>query len=71
VWRSDGETSAITEVASGICMTIPIDTGFQIRCTGDEPLDLLGFYVPPWPADTVLEPVQGPWTATTPPIRQP
>jgi mannose-6-phosphate isomerase-like protein (cupin superfamily) len=71
VWRSDGETAAITSVASGVCMTIPVNTAFQIRCIGDEPLDLLGFYVPPWPADTVLEPVQGPWTNTPPPIHQP
>jgi mannose-6-phosphate isomerase-like protein (cupin superfamily) len=71
VWRSDGATSDITAVASGVCLTIPIGTAFQIRCIGDEPLDLLGFYVPAWPADTVLEPAQGPWTATPPPIRHP
>jgi mannose-6-phosphate isomerase-like protein (cupin superfamily) len=64
VWRSDGDTAEITPVASGVSLTIPISTAFQIRCIGDEPLDLLGFYVPAWPADTVLEPAQGPWTAT-------
>jgi mannose-6-phosphate isomerase-like protein (cupin superfamily) len=68
VWRSDGETAEITAVASGVCLTIPIGTAFQIRCIGDGPARIL---CTPWPADTVLEPAQGPWTATQRPIRHP
>ena len=71
VWRSDGEKAEITPVASGVSLTIPIGTAFQIRCICNEPLDLLRVYVPAWPADTVLEPAQGPWTATSHLIRHP
>src|SRR5271165_3654426 len=69
MWRSDGETAEITTLAPGLCLTIPVGTAFQFRCIGDEPLAGVYVNLPPWPGDGEAEATQGPWTATSPPVR--
>jgi mannose-6-phosphate isomerase-like protein (cupin superfamily) len=64
IWRSDGVESDIARLAAGVCLTIPVGTAFQFRCTGEEPLAVFGVTMPPWPGASEAELVEGPWTAT-------
>lgn len=64
IWRSDGVAAEVTPLVAGLCLTIPRGTAFQFRCTGDEPLAIVGVTLPPWPGAAEAEPVPGPWEAT-------
>ncbi len=49
VWRKAGDDEETVDVASGICLTIPLGTHFQFRNDGAEPLCFLITTMPPWP----------------------
>jgi mannose-6-phosphate isomerase-like protein (cupin superfamily) len=51
-------------VESGVCVTIPLGTHFQLRSFGIEPLSALGITMPPWPGDGEALVVPGKWNAT-------
>jgi mannose-6-phosphate isomerase-like protein (cupin superfamily) len=62
MWRACPAADAITDLAPGVCLTIPLGTAFQFRAAPDAPLDIVAATMPPWPDDDAearLEP--GPW----------
>ena len=61
MWRSLADHEETVEVREGICIRIEAGTGFQFRCTGDEPLRALGVTMPPWPGADEAHEVEGPW----------
>ena len=65
VWRrQNGQPEIVVPVESGVCLTIPLGTHFQLRALGAEPLSVLGVTMPPWPGDHEAIVVQGKWEAT-------
>jgi mannose-6-phosphate isomerase-like protein (cupin superfamily) len=66
MWRATGAREAITAVAAGTCLTLPLGTSFQFRAVGDEPLAAVAITMPPWPGDDEAEFVTGPWPPTAP-----
>ena len=65
MWRlQSGQPETIVSVESGVCVTIPLGTHFQLRSLGIEPLSALGITMPPWPGDGEALVVPGKWNAT-------
>lgn len=64
MWRGQDGTSETVEVYPGVCVTIPLGTHFQFRCTGKDPLEAIGITMPPWPGEAEAILVEGPWQAT-------
>jgi mannose-6-phosphate isomerase-like protein (cupin superfamily) len=64
VWRKLGDHEEIVELTPGVSLTIPTGTHFQFRCDGDEPLDVIGATMPPWPGDSEAYFVKGAWEST-------
>jgi mannose-6-phosphate isomerase-like protein (cupin superfamily) len=63
MWRRHGEHEAIDGVQAGSCLTIPLGTHFQFRCTSDAPLCVVVITLPPWTADDEAVQVSGPWAS--------
>ena len=38
MWRKQNAREEVVSVEAGVCITIPLGTHFQFRCTGDDPL---------------------------------
>jgi mannose-6-phosphate isomerase-like protein (cupin superfamily) len=52
LWRQQGDVhERVDDLRPGVGLTIPVDTSFQFRNTGDEPLDILVATIPPWPGE--------------------
>jgi mannose-6-phosphate isomerase-like protein (cupin superfamily) len=67
LWRAqDGQPDAIVRVESGVCVTIPRGTRFQLRSLGADPLAAVGVTLPPWPGDGEAIVVAGAWEPTVP-----
>ncbi len=66
MWRRQDGREEITPLAPGVCLTIPVDTHFQFRSLGAEPLTAIGVTMPPWPGEGEALAVRGPWTPTLP-----
>ena len=65
MWRlQSGQPEMIVSVESGVCVTIPLGTHFQLRSFGIEPLSALGITMPPWPGEGEAIVVPGKWNAT-------
>jgi len=64
LWRRQGETEEVTELAAGLSLTIPVGAQFQFRNDGDEPLRIVAVTMPPWPGEGEAMVVIGAWTAT-------
>jgi mannose-6-phosphate isomerase-like protein (cupin superfamily) len=62
MWRSDGETAEVTTLTPGLCLTIPVGTAFQFRCSDEQPLAAVAVTLPPWPGAAEAELTQGPWS---------
>jgi mannose-6-phosphate isomerase-like protein (cupin superfamily) len=61
VWRRSGASEAVTELAGGVCLTIPLGTAFQFRA-GDTGLRVAAVTIPPWPEEPgEARPERGPW----------
>jgi mannose-6-phosphate isomerase-like protein (cupin superfamily) len=67
VWRKQGDREEVVQVGPGVCITIPVDTHFQFRSLGDEPLAALGMTIPPWPGGNEAIPVPGRWKPSVSP----
>jgi mannose-6-phosphate isomerase-like protein (cupin superfamily) len=67
LWRASGTDEEVVEVATGVCITIPLGTAFQFRATGSEPLGAIGATMPPWPGTGEATIVPGPWPPTVEP----
>jgi mannose-6-phosphate isomerase-like protein (cupin superfamily) len=69
MWRKQTEREEVVLLSAGICVTIPLGTHFQFRALGDQPLQIVGVTMPPWPGPDEAVVVSGCWepTATLPP----
>jgi mannose-6-phosphate isomerase-like protein (cupin superfamily) len=61
VWRKQDGREAVVQAAAGVCLSIPLGTGFQFRTLGDEPLTFLIATMPPWPGPDEAERVADHW----------
>jgi mannose-6-phosphate isomerase-like protein (cupin superfamily) len=61
MWRTQDGVSETVEVYPGVCLTIPLGTKFQFRCTGQDPLEAIGATMPPWPGEGEAVLVEGLW----------
>ena len=66
MWRRQGPRERVIPVQAGVCITIPLETHFQFRAFGDEPLAAIGVTMPPWPGECEAYVVEGKWMATVP-----
>jgi mannose-6-phosphate isomerase-like protein (cupin superfamily) len=64
MWRLQDGVAETVEVYPGVCLTIPLGTCFQFRCTGQDPLEAIGVTMPPWPGEGEAVLLEGPWQAT-------
>jgi mannose-6-phosphate isomerase-like protein (cupin superfamily) len=67
MWRRLGGDEEIVEVGAGLCITIPLGTGFQFRSLGHEPLAAIGATIPPWPGSGEAMLIAGRWEPTVAP----
>src|SRR4051812_29538235 len=51
MWRKAGEREEATALAADVSLTIPVDTAFQFRSIGPEPLAIVAITMPPWPGE--------------------
>ena len=61
MWRKQGAREEIVSVERGTSLTIPLETHFQFRALGSEPLAAIGITMPPWPGDGEAHEVPGAW----------
>lgn len=61
MWRREGEYAEVVPVGPGVCITIPVGTGFQFRSEGPEPLAAVAITMPPWPGDGEAYEIEGRW----------
>jgi mannose-6-phosphate isomerase-like protein (cupin superfamily) len=61
VWRRAGCQEEFVQVRPGLALTIPLDTDFQFRTVGAEPLVFLIVTMPPWPGPDEAVFVEGRW----------
>ena len=66
MWRRQNQSEEVVPVYAGICITIPLETHFQFRAFGQEPLAAIGVTMPPWPGECEAYVVEGKWEATVP-----
>ena len=64
MWRKQGEQEEVVELELGVSLTIPAGTRFQFRALGDEPLEVVGTTMPPWPGGDEAYEVEGIWEPT-------
>ena len=61
MWRKADEVETVTELTSGLSLTIPVGTHFQFRCDGDDALKCVGVTMPSWPGMDEAYEVTGKW----------
>ena len=61
MWRRQGQREEVTELAPGLCLTIPLGTAFQFRAAATSPLAAVAITMPPWPDEDEAILVAGPW----------
>ena len=66
IWRSQNGVEKILPLSPGVSLTIPLNTCFQFRNIDSEPLKLIIATRPPWPGDSEIYEVQGPWKQNKP-----
>ncbi len=59
MWRELDGRSLTVGLVPGTCLTIPAGTRFQFRALGDEPLQVVGVTMPPWPGNDEAVLVEG------------
>ena len=64
MWRKQGDSEVTLDVYPGLCLTIPVGTHFQFRCSGFEALAAIAVTMPPWPGPSEAVPVAGEWPPT-------
>ena len=67
MWRKQNQREEIVPVHAGVCITIPLETHFQFRTSGHEPLSAVAVTMPPWPGESEAYVVDGKWEASVPP----
>lgn len=66
MWRKQNQREEIVPVHAGVCITIPLETHFQFRAFGHEPLSAVAVTMPPWPGESEAYFVEGKWESTVP-----
>jgi mannose-6-phosphate isomerase-like protein (cupin superfamily) len=66
MWRRLRDSEDVVEVHRGVAISIPVETCFQFRSFGDEPLAAIAITMPPWPGSGEAQIVAGPWKPTVP-----
>ncbi len=66
IWRKQADREEVVEVSPGACLTIPVDTHFQFRNIGSEPLCIIIATIPPWPGEGEAVNAKGKWESTAP-----
>jgi mannose-6-phosphate isomerase-like protein (cupin superfamily) len=61
MWRRDAAQESVTELAPGLCLSVPLGTAFQFRNDGDAPLLAVAVTMPPWPGEGEAVVVEGAW----------
>jgi len=61
IWRRQADREEVTPLEAGACLSIPLGTAFQFRCTGASALEAVAVTMPPWPGDDEAYAVEGPW----------
>lgn len=51
LWRKQGDHEEIVDLTPGVSVTIPLETHFQFRNTGEVKLGFVIVTTPPWPED--------------------
>jgi mannose-6-phosphate isomerase-like protein (cupin superfamily) len=65
IWRCDPEGhEAVTLLAAGTAIDLPLGTTFQFRSTGRDPLAVIILTMPRWPGPDEAIISKGPWSAT-------
>ena len=64
IWRRDHTGETTVRLEPGVSIDIPVDTAFQYRCDGADPLQFLCIAMPPWPGDQEATVIEGPWQPT-------
>ncbi len=64
MWRRQDGREEIVPVGPGVCLTIPLGTGFQFRALGSGPLAMVVVTMPPWPGGDEAYRIAGRWAAT-------
>jgi mannose-6-phosphate isomerase-like protein (cupin superfamily) len=64
MWRKQGDREETAPMEPGVCLSIPVGTRFQFRCTGTESLAVIGTTMPPWPGREEAYEVDGIWPRT-------
>jgi len=61
MWCRQGQQEEIVPLAARVSLTIPLETEFQFRSFGPEPLAIVAITMPPWPGEGEAYPVEGKW----------
>jgi mannose-6-phosphate isomerase-like protein (cupin superfamily) len=61
IWRRQGGNEEVVQLEAGTCLSIPLGTAFQFRCTGSVAFEAVAVTMPPWPGEDVAYAVEGPW----------
>jgi mannose-6-phosphate isomerase-like protein (cupin superfamily) len=61
MWRRQAAHEEITQLPPGSCVSIPVGTAFQFRCSGVEPFEAVAVTMPPWPGNDEAYAVEGAW----------
>lgn len=64
MWRKSAAREEVVPVTSGVCVSIPLGTHFQLRSLGPGPLAAIGVTLPPWPGAAEASEVAGKWPPT-------
>lgn len=63
MWRCQSGRAETVPLGPGTCVSIPVGTHFQFRCTSNDPLAAVAVTMPPWPGPDEAYQVRGAWPA--------
>lgn len=67
MWRRCAGRETVEAIGRGTCLTVPLGTTFQFRCTGPEALEVVAVTMPPWPGAGEAVLCEGHWPPTCEP----
>ena len=63
-WCKSAAGEEVLEIHPGVTLAITVDTHFQFRNVGAEPLVAIATTMPPWPGENEAYEVEGKWLAS-------
>jgi mannose-6-phosphate isomerase-like protein (cupin superfamily) len=61
MWRKQADRDETVQLAAGSCVSIPVGTAFQFRCSGGDPFEAVAVTMPPWSDADEAYAVDGAW----------